>query len=171
MGNNKIYLVGNLEDIDRAIYGNPCGMDIETLNGLLPAFAKDIRDVATVLNTIFDGVNANHHACRLRDVARLLEVLGYRTEDECAELKEELHKYKSGHGHYTAQCKKLEEENELLRKEIQSLQDDIEKALKERHMFKRIADIEQANAIKAEEQTETLKCKLAAIEDIIKEES
>lgn len=78
----KIYLVGNLEDIDRAIYGIPSGMDEETLNGLLPAFAEDIRDVATVLNTIFDSSSANYHACRLRDVARLLDVLSYRAEDD-----------------------------------------------------------------------------------------
>ena len=72
---------------------------------------------------------------------------------------------------YNTETTRKEDEIKFLEEKINELKDDLEKALKERHMFKRIADAEQDNAIKAEEQTKALEAKLAAIEDIIKGES
>lgn len=40
------------------------------------------------------------------------------------ELEEELHKYKSGHGHYAAQCKKLDQENDELREQLKTIENE-----------------------------------------------
>ena len=52
----------------------------------------------------------------------LASINKYGAEND--ELREELHKYKSEHGHYMSKCKKLEEENEVAHKAIKDLIDE-----------------------------------------------
>lgn len=113
----------------------------------------------------------------------LASINKYGAENE--KLKENLHKNKSlyieldkENVNLKDQLKTIENErmailceSEKLLAEHQRLKENLENALNERRLFKRIADIEQANAIKAEEQTKALLDKLAAIEEIIEGES